>query len=44
MYGGVFGYNKRMQNTCNQGLNNFTLSDRYLVNMAYLRMKNITLM
>ena len=42
MYGGVFGYNKRMQNTCNQGLNNFTLSDRYLVNMAYLRMKNIT--
>ncbi len=42
MYAGTFGYNKRMQNTCNQGINNFTLSDRYLVNMAYLRMKNIT--
>ena len=41
-YAGTFGYNKRMQNTCNQGINNFTLSDRYLVNMAYLRMKNIT--
>ncbi len=42
LYGGVFGYNSRMRNTCNQGLNNFTVSDRYLVNMAYLRMKNIT--
>ena len=39
---GHFGYNSRMRNTCNQGLNNFTVSDRYLVNMAYLRMKNIT--
>ncbi len=42
LYSGVFGYNSRMRNTCNQGLNNFTVSDRYLVNMAYLRMKNIT--
>ncbi len=42
LYGGVFGYNSRMRATCDQGLNNFTCSDRYLVNMAYLRMKNIT--
>ncbi len=42
MYSGAFGYNSRMRATCNQGTNNFTLSDRYLVNMAYLRMKNIT--
>ncbi len=42
LMGGVFGYNSRMQQTCGQGRNNFTCSDRYLVNMAYLRMKNIT--
>ena len=42
LYGGVFGYNSRMRATCDQGLNNFTCSDRYMVNMAYLRMKNIT--
>ncbi len=39
---GDFGYNSRMRNTCNQGINNWTNNDRYLVNMAYLRMKNIT--
>lgn len=42
MYAGTFGYNSRMRATCDQGINNFTCSDRYLVNMAYLRMKNIT--
>ena len=42
MYSGTFGYNSRMRATCDQGINNFTCSDRYLVNMAYLRMKNIT--
>ena len=41
-YAGTFGYNSRMRNTCDQGINNFTCSDRYLINMAYLRMKNIT--
>ena len=40
---GDFGFNYRFGNTCRQGKNNFVLSDRYLVNMAYLRMKNITL-
>lgn len=40
---GDFGYNSRMRATCNQGQNNWTCNDRYLVNMAYLRMKNITL-
>ena len=39
---GDMGYNSRMRNTCNQGWNNFTNNDRYIVNMAYLRMKNIT--
>lgn len=39
---GDFGNNSRMRNTCNQGQNSWTLNDRYLVNMAYLRMKNIT--
>lgn len=39
---GDMGYNKNMRNTCNQGYNNYTNNDRYLVNMAYLRMKNIT--
>ena len=43
LYGGVFGYNSRMKNTCDQGQNNFTCSDKNLVNMAYLRMKTITL-
>lgn len=37
------GYNDLMTNTCHQGWNNFTCNDRYIVNMAYLRMKNITL-
>ena len=40
---GDFGYNSRMRNQVNQGINNWTANDRYLVNMAYLRMKNITL-
>lgn len=39
---GDMGYNNNMRNTCNQGYNNYTNNDRYLVNMAYLRMKNIT--
>lgn len=39
---GDFGYNSRMRQTCNQGQNNWTCNSRYLVNMAYLRMKNIT--
>lgn len=39
---GDMGYNLRMRNTCNQGRNNYTNNDRYIVNMAYLRMKNIT--
>ena len=40
---GDMGYNGTMSATCNQGYNNFTNNDRYIVNMAYLRMKNITL-
>ena len=40
---GDMGYNDLMTNTCHQGWNNFTCNDRYIVNMAYLRMKNITL-
>ena len=40
---GDFGYNYRFQATCNQGKNNWVYNDRYIVNMAYLRMKNITL-
>lgn len=40
---GDFGYNTRMQNQCNQGRNNWVNNSRYIVNMAYLRMKNITL-
>ena len=43
LYSGVFGYNSRMRNTCDQGINNFTCNDKYLVNMAYLRMKTITI-
>ncbi len=39
---GDFGYHSTMRNTCHQGINNWTVNDRYLVNMAYLRMKNIT--
>ena len=39
---GDFGYHSTMRNTCNQGINNGTVNDRYLVNMAYLRMKTIT--
>ncbi|MDE6486378.1 MAG: TonB-dependent receptor [Muribaculaceae bacterium] len=39
---GDFAYHSTMRNTCNQGINNWTINDRYLVNMAYLRMKNIT--
>ncbi len=40
--GGDFSYHSTMRNTCEQGINNWTVNDRYLVNMAYLRMKNIT--
>ena len=39
---GDMAYHPTMRNTCNQGTNNFTNNDRYIVNMAYLRMKNIT--
>ncbi|MBP3590279.1 MAG: SusC/RagA family TonB-linked outer membrane protein, partial [Muribaculaceae bacterium] len=40
---GDMGYNNIMRATCNQGYGNYTNNDRYIVNMAYLRMKNITL-
>ncbi len=40
--GGDFGYHSTLRNTCEQGINNWTCNNRYLVNMAYLRMKNIT--
>ncbi len=40
---GDMGYNNTMRATCNQGYNNFTNNDRYIVNMAYLRLKNITI-
>ena len=39
---GDMGNNNTMRATCNQGYNNFTNNSRYLVNMSYLRMKNIT--
>ncbi|MDE6437965.1 MAG: TonB-dependent receptor [Muribaculaceae bacterium] len=39
---GDMGYMSNMRNTCNQGWNNYVNNDRYIVNMAYLRMKNIT--
>ncbi len=41
--GGDFGYNNRFGNACYQGRNNWVNNSRYIVNMAYLRMKNITL-
>ena len=40
---GDMGYHQTMRNTCNQGTNNFTNNDRYITNMAYLRLKTLTL-
>lgn len=42
MYPGCFGYNTRYRNTLDQGINNYTTSDRYLTNLAYLRLKTAT--
>ncbi len=42
MYVGCFGYNSRYRNLLEQGTNNFTVCDRYLTNMAYLRLKTLT--
>ena len=42
IYPGCFGYNTNYRNTLDQGINNFTTSDRYLTNMAYLRLKTAT--
>ncbi len=42
IYPGCFGYNTRYRQTLDQGINNFTTSDRYLTNMAYLRLKTLT--
>ncbi len=41
-FGGGFGFAGLNNNMLGQGTYNFLPSDRYLLNMAYLRMKNIT--
>lgn len=41
LYPGCFGYS-RYRNTLDQGQNNFTTCDRWLTNMAYLRLKTMT--
>lgn len=41
-YGGGYGFAAINNNMLGQGAYNFLPSDRYLLNMAYLRMKNIT--
>ena len=43
IYPGCFGFPSNNTNTLVQGMNNFTTSDRYLTNMAYLRLKTATL-
>ena len=42
IYPGNFGYNTRYRQTLDQGINNWTTTDRYLTNMAYLRLKTAT--
>ena len=42
IYPGCFGFNSRYSQVLVQGQNNFTTSDRYLTNMAYLRLKTAT--
>ncbi len=42
LYGGNAGYGVPGSSILNAGCNNFYPQDRYLVNMAYLRLKNLT--
>ena len=41
-FGGSFGYTPQWRQMTWQGINNFWCSDRYLTNMAYLRLKTLT--